>query len=193
MPSLDKRRQDGATARATHPNVPSVLLLLCGLFAVFAALLARYGFTGRDHGFVALLIASCVERVRILTAFCLTVVGIDLGTTYSVVAISHKNNVTAIADRDGHVLVPSTVAYLPHGGSFSYGSLSWILSGYLLSPILSRYIMLSVTVTDVFGNLLWCRATRGSSCSSISPKRATAYDFQCKTVHRSKVRVHDDP
>ncbi|EEY66816.1 hsp70-like protein [Phytophthora infestans T30-4] len=73
-------------------NVGSLLLLLSGIFAVFAALLARHGFTGRDH-----------------------VVGIDLGTTYSVVAISQKNNVTAIADKNGHVLVPSTVAFLPSG------------------------------------------------------------------------------
>ncbi|CAI5707509.1 unnamed protein product [Peronospora farinosa] len=73
-------------------NFTSILLLLCGIFAVFAALLARHGFTGRDH-----------------------VVGIDLGTTYSVVAISQKNSVTAIADSDGHVLIPSTVAFLPHG------------------------------------------------------------------------------
>ncbi|CAH0476853.1 unnamed protein product [Peronospora belbahrii] len=57
-----------------------------------AAFLARLGFTGRAH-----------------------VVGIDLGTTYSVVAIAHKNNVTAIADSEGHILVPSTVAYLSHG------------------------------------------------------------------------------
>ncbi|ETP49765.1 hypothetical protein F442_04771 [Phytophthora nicotianae P10297] len=74
-------------------NVGSLLLLLSGVFAVFAALLARHGFTGRDH-----------------------VVGIDLGTTYSVVAISQKNNVTAIKDKEGYVLVPSTVAFLPHGG-----------------------------------------------------------------------------
>ncbi|CAI5720667.1 unnamed protein product [Peronospora destructor] len=92
MPSLDKSRQGGAPSRALHLNFQSVLLLLCGIFAVFAALLARHGFTGRDH-----------------------VVGIDLGTTYSTVAISRKNNVTAIVDSDGHVLVPSTVAFLPSG------------------------------------------------------------------------------
>ena len=45
-----------------------------------------------------------------------TVVGIDLGTTYSVVAISQKGKVTAIADKDGYTLVPSTVAFLPNGG-----------------------------------------------------------------------------
>ena len=44
------------------------------------------------------------------------VVGIDLGTTYSVVAISQKGNVTAIADSDGYTLVPSTVAFLSNGG-----------------------------------------------------------------------------
>ncbi|KAE8904322.1 hypothetical protein PF005_g15555 [Phytophthora fragariae] len=90
-----------ASSTARHPqapgafsgvNVGSLLLLLGGAFAVFAALLARHGFTGRDH-----------------------VVGIDLGTTYSVVAISQKNNVTAIADDQGHLLVPSTVAFLPDG------------------------------------------------------------------------------
>ncbi|CAI5726034.1 unnamed protein product [Hyaloperonospora brassicae] len=80
------------TARGLHVNIGSLLLLLGGLFAVFAALLARHGFTGRDH-----------------------VVGIDLGTTYSVVAISQKGKVTAIADKDGYTLVPSTVAFLPNG------------------------------------------------------------------------------
>ncbi|KAG2980628.1 hypothetical protein PC120_g24929 [Phytophthora cactorum] len=86
------RRPQGAAVLG-GVNVGSLLLLLSGTFAVFAALLARHGFTGRDH-----------------------VVGIDLGTTYSVVAISQKNNVTAIADKEGHVLVPSTVAFLPNGG-----------------------------------------------------------------------------
>ncbi|POM79524.1 LOW QUALITY PROTEIN: Hsp70-like protein, partial [Phytophthora palmivora] len=90
--STSARRPKGAAALG-GVNVGSLLLLLGGVFAVFAALLARHGFTGRDH-----------------------VVGIDLGTTYSVVAISQKNNVTAITDQDGHVLVPSTVAFLPDGG-----------------------------------------------------------------------------
>ncbi|KAG7378842.1 hypothetical protein PHYPSEUDO_009433 [Phytophthora pseudosyringae] len=85
------RRPQGAAARASV-NVGSLLLLLGGAFAVVAALLARQGFTGRDH-----------------------VVGIDLGTTYSVVAISQKNLVTAIADKEGQVLVPSTVAFLRGG------------------------------------------------------------------------------
>ncbi|KAG7383493.1 hypothetical protein PHYBOEH_009884 [Phytophthora boehmeriae] len=81
-----------ASAASRGVDVGSLLVLIGGIFAVVAALLARQGFTGRDH-----------------------VVGIDLGTTYSVVAISQKNNVTAIADAQGRVLVPSTVAFLPHG------------------------------------------------------------------------------
>lgn len=43
------------------------------------------------------------------------VVGVDLGTTYSVVAISQKNNVTVIPDEFGHVIIPSIVAFLPGG------------------------------------------------------------------------------
>jgi hypothetical protein len=96
-------------------NVGSLLVLVGGAFAVFAALLARQGFTGRDHGtaskFLNLFAVS-------LTTCSTPVVGIDLGTTYSVVAISQKNNVTAIADGQGHILVPSTVAFLPRGGPF---------------------------------------------------------------------------
>ncbi|KAL4130198.1 hypothetical protein PRIC2_006204 [Phytophthora ramorum] len=83
-------RSPGAASRGV--NIGSLLVLIGGVLAVIAALLARHGFTGRDH-----------------------VVGIDLGTTYSVVAISQKNNVTAIADDEGYILVPSTVAFLPHG------------------------------------------------------------------------------
>ncbi|KAG6615649.1 hsp70-like protein [Phytophthora cinnamomi] len=93
MTTSSAARRPPAPGAFSSVNVGSLLLLLGGASAVVAALLARQGFTGRDH-----------------------VVGIDLGTTYSVVAISQKNNVTAIADDQGHVLVPSTVAFLPNGG-----------------------------------------------------------------------------
>lgn len=39
-------------------------------------------------------------------------VGIDLGTTYSVVAIAQKNQVTVIPDVYGHVIIPSMVAFV---------------------------------------------------------------------------------
>lgn len=45
-------------------------------------------------------------------------VGVDLGTTYSVVAISQRNNVSVIPDAFGHVIIPSIVAFLPGGGLF---------------------------------------------------------------------------
>jgi len=44
-------------------------------------------------------------------------VGIDLGTTNSVVAISTENEVEVLKDDDGKVLVPSVVAYAPDGSA----------------------------------------------------------------------------
>ncbi|MCW8914840.1 MAG: Fe-S protein assembly chaperone HscA [Magnetovibrio sp.] len=42
-------------------------------------------------------------------------IGIDLGTTNSVVAVSSENNVEVLKDEDGNALVPSIVAYAPDG------------------------------------------------------------------------------
>ena len=44
-------------------------------------------------------------------------VGIDLGTTNSVVAISTENEVEVLKDDDGKALVPSVVAYAPDGSA----------------------------------------------------------------------------
>ena len=44
-------------------------------------------------------------------------VGIDLGTTNSVVAISTENDVAVLQDDDGKALVPSVVAYAPDGSA----------------------------------------------------------------------------
>lgn len=44
------------------------------------------------------------------------VIGVDLGTTYSVVAISQYNNVTVIPDQFGQLLTPSMVALVDNGG-----------------------------------------------------------------------------
>ncbi|GLD92180.1 hypothetical protein PINS_up000713 [Pythium insidiosum] len=75
-------------------NIGSILFAVAALLAVGASILAQQGYRGRDH-----------------------VVGIDLGTTYSVVAISQQNKVTVIADSDGNVLTPSTVAFLDYGAT----------------------------------------------------------------------------
>ncbi|TYZ58051.1 hypothetical protein PybrP1_012704 [[Pythium] brassicae (nom. inval.)] len=83
---------NGGGGSSLGAHVGSLLLLVGGAFAVGSALLARQGFTGRDH-----------------------VVGVDLGTTYSVVAISQRNNVSVIPDAFGHVIIPSIVAFLPRG------------------------------------------------------------------------------
>jgi len=44
-------------------------------------------------------------------------IGIDLGTTNSVVAISSDNKVEVLTDADGRALVPSVVAYAPDGSA----------------------------------------------------------------------------
>ncbi|KAF1318611.1 Hsp70-like protein, partial [Globisporangium splendens] len=103
----------GGGSGGLSANVGSLLLFVGGVFAVVSAFLARQGFTGRDHGnslplSLSLSLCDCA-------LMCIAVVGIDLGTTYSVVAISQKNNVTVIPDALGHVLIPSMVAFLPEG------------------------------------------------------------------------------
>lgn len=44
-------------------------------------------------------------------------IGIDLGTTNSVVAVSSENDVEVLKDADGQSLVPSVVAYAPDGSA----------------------------------------------------------------------------
>ena len=43
-------------------------------------------------------------------------VGIDLGTTHSLVATVRSSSAEALPDREGRVLLPSVVRYLPDGG-----------------------------------------------------------------------------
>ena len=50
-------------------------------------------------------------------------IGIDLGTTNSVVAVSSENNLEVLRDVDGNALVPSTIAYA-QDGSFVVGELA---------------------------------------------------------------------
>jgi len=118
-----------AAAAGGSARVPvgSLLLLVGGVLAVVAALLGRSGFT---------VVAACSKRGERRWGFVahsnlcgvrLSVVGIDLGTTYSVVAISQRNNVSVISDAQGHALVPSTVAFLPGGGAAPMRSV-WIVA-----------------------------------------------------------------
>lgn len=112
----------GGSSLSAH--VGSLLLLVGGAFAVVSALLARQGFTGRDHGAsvslpstVALALLCWCRDDLLLLVLLPSVVGVDLGTTYSVVAIAQRNNVSVIPDAFGHVIIPSIVAFLPHGGA----------------------------------------------------------------------------
>lgn len=60
-------------------------------------------------------VINCIRLPSVLqhpTNVSIAVVGIDLGTTYSVVAIAQKNQVTVIPDVYGHVIIPSMVAFV---------------------------------------------------------------------------------
>lgn len=45
-----------------------------------------------------------------------TAVGIDLGTTFSVVGVNKNGKVIIIEDKEGHKIFPSIVSYLNNGG-----------------------------------------------------------------------------
>jgi heat shock protein 1/8 len=40
-------------------------------------------------------------------------IGIDLGTTYSCVAVYQNNRIVVVTDENGHKLIPSAVALVP--------------------------------------------------------------------------------
>ncbi len=65
---------------------------LLGAFVCICAILAAYGFKGR-----------------------VTTIGVDLGTTFSVVGVSVNNEVQIISDKAGHKIFPSVISYLPSG------------------------------------------------------------------------------
>ncbi|RHY31848.1 hypothetical protein DYB32_003108 [Aphanomyces invadans] len=73
-------------------NAGTVLFFVSAVFGAIAVFLARSGHLGKEH-----------------------LVGIDLGTTYSVVAVNRHGNVTVMPDVHGHLLLPSVVAFKPNG------------------------------------------------------------------------------
>ncbi len=56
-----------------------------------------------------------------------TAIGIDLGTTNSVVAVSSKQSPKVLRDEDGEALVPSVVAYAADGSAIVGGAAKWLL------------------------------------------------------------------
>lgn len=68
------------------------MMSLMGAVVVGCAILAAMGFKGR-----------------------VTTIGVDLGTTFSVVGISVNGKVTIITDKQGRNIHPSVVSYYDHG------------------------------------------------------------------------------
>mmetsp|Transcript_44553 Transcript_44553/g.69668 ORF Transcript_44553/g.69668 Transcript_44553/m.69668 type:complete len:438 (-) Transcript_44553:530-1843(-) len=64
---------------------------------------------------VAILVVGCAVLAAMGFKGRISVVGVDLGTTYSVIGINNGGTVEIVPDKEGHVLVPSTVAFLPEG------------------------------------------------------------------------------
>lgn len=77
---------------------------------------------------------SCIAICAILAAFGfkgrVTTVGVDLGTTFSVVGYSKGGKVTIVQDKHGHRIFPSIVSYLEDGG---------IVAGYDALPYMATH------------------------------------------------------
>lgn len=82
----------GADASANERRMIGWVMSLLGAFVCGCAILAAMGFRGR-----------------------VTTIGVDLGTTFSVVGVSVNNQVQIITDKEGHTIFPSVVSYLPSG------------------------------------------------------------------------------
>jgi molecular chaperone DnaK (HSP70) len=50
--------------------------------------------------------------------YLISAVGVDLGTTFSVVGVNKNGKVVIIEDKAGHKIFPSIVSYLDNGGKF---------------------------------------------------------------------------
>jgi len=85
-------------------HVASALLSLGLVALILSTTLSAFGFKGRQHS-----------------------VGIDLGTTFSVVAVKRNGSVEVIPDGNGRFTTPSVVAYRPEGE---------IVTGYDALPFL---------------------------------------------------------
>lgn len=77
--------------------------------SVLCAILAAYGFRGR--------VSSSYQPYRIFYLMLwILAIGVDLGTTFSVVGVSVGGKVQIIEDGNHNVIFPSVVSYLENGG-----------------------------------------------------------------------------
>lgn len=80
------------------------------LLAVCAGL-AAFGFRGR---ITSKFVVCCACVVLI---WCIIAIGVDLGTTFSVVGINKHGKVIIVEDKHKHRIFPSVVSYLDNGGA----------------------------------------------------------------------------
>lgn len=57
---------------------------------------------------------NCIISVRLY----IIAIGVDLGTTFSVVGINKNGKVIIIEDKHKHRIFPSVVSYLDNGGTY---------------------------------------------------------------------------
>jgi molecular chaperone DnaK (HSP70) len=72
-----------------------------------------------SHGWILTLITAVVAVCAIMAAFGfrgrVTTVGIDLGTTFSVVGVKVNGKTVIVTDDEGHQIFPSVVTYMDNG------------------------------------------------------------------------------
>ena len=86
--------------------------------------------TGWIISLVVLVVAICAGLAALGFRGRISTVGIDLGTTFSVVGINKNGKVIIIEDDQGHRIFPSVVSFMDGGE---------ILAAYQALPQLSKF------------------------------------------------------
>ena len=80
---------DKSNSNKSSLNLSAIMMSLSAFFVGICAIVAAYGYKGR-----------------------VTIIGVDLGTTFSVVGINRNNKIEIITDDLGRKIFPSVVSYL---------------------------------------------------------------------------------
>ena len=69
-----------------------------------------------------------LDSLHVAVLMFSTAVGVDLGTTFSVVGVNINGKVVIIEDKEGHKIFPSIVSYQDDGPHTGYGALPFLSS-----------------------------------------------------------------